>query len=105
MNKNCVCWLTLTPALCASGWYSDHPHCASGSVHAMLAATMRQLPAAVYPPPGRVLGGSPAGSHLSGGQSNTEGACKTALLILLYLLSVLHLHYYRTTILHTTFYL
>lgn len=60
--------------LCFTGWDSDHPHGASGSVHALLAAAMRQLPASLHPPPGRVLGGSPAGAHLPGGQSNTQGA-------------------------------
>lgn len=57
------------------GWDSDHPHGASGSVHALLAPAMRQLPAALYSPPGRVLGGSPSGPHLHRGQSNTKGAC------------------------------
>lgn len=58
---------------CAPGWDSDHPHGASGSVYALLATAMRQLPAALNPPPGRVLGGSPAGPHLSRGQSNAQG--------------------------------
>ncbi len=58
---------------CLPGWDSDHPHGASGSVHALLATAMRQLPAAVHPAPGRVLGGSPAGPHLPRGQSNTQG--------------------------------
>lgn len=69
-----VCYLICIVALRAPGRDSDHPHGASGSVHALLAAAVRQLPAALHPPPGRVLGGSPAGPHLPRGQSDTQGA-------------------------------
>ena len=62
------------PTVCLlPGRDGDHPHGASGAVHALPETAVRQLAAAVNPPPGCVLGGSPAGSHVSGGQSNTKG--------------------------------
>lgn len=56
-----------------AGRHSYHPHSSEGSVHALPAAAVRQLPAAVDPPRGCLLGGSPASAHLPGGQSNTKG--------------------------------
>lgn len=73
-EKPRVCYLKCSPTLCFLGWDSNHPHGAAGSVHALFATAVRQLSASLHPPPGCVLGGSPAGPHMHRGQSNTQGA-------------------------------
>lgn len=68
-----MCHLPVSSSHFVAGRHSDHPHGSAGSVHALPAAAVRQLPAAVHPPRGCLLGGSPAGAHMPGGQSNTKG--------------------------------